>query len=274
MKKDNASTGSNWKKRLTHAAIGLGAVFAAAAGCLTVEYNGYEIPGWDGSKRVLCDIDPTCRTLTEGEIEMARETFGDQIDYENVLIFNRPYFAFISPATGGSAMSPNGNIYVSNAEATRNDYSQSNQQGMFIHEMSHVWQDQHGANLQMAALDLLLRRGHYDASYYYIPDENPRFAEMNIEEQARLLELMHVDSNRLTQRWPMTETEPAIPVPPRKEVASQIVEEPEFVPPITADFPSPRNATDRQICDNLRMRYRILDGTLPREIPCLHRGIS
>lgn len=272
MKKDNAKTGNSLKKRLTIAGASLAAVFASAAAVIGIEYNGYAIPFWDDSRQVLCDIDPTCRHLTEGEIELAQTIYGDSIDYENVLVFSRPYFAIISPATGGTAMSPNGNIYVSSNDDVRLDYSRSDRQGMYVHEMGHVWQDTQGVNLRLAALELLLRRGDYMPNYYYILTDRTRFSELNIEEQARLLQLLHEDSNRLTERWPEIETEPPTPSPPPppEPAESEAESDPDpYVPPEDADMNAPANATDREVCDLLRRRYNAIDGAVPALIPCL-----
>ena len=56
-------------------------------------------------------------------------------------------------------------------------------QATFVHEMVHVWQAQRGVILPLAKL----RAGDSDAAYRYDLDRQA-FAEMNIEQQARVVE--------------------------------------------------------------------------------------
>ncbi|MDB5704874.1 MAG: vgr related protein [Sphingomonas bacterium] len=90
------------------------------------------------------------RLLTEGEIALARSVFGEAIDYAPVRIIRRKW-AFFQPR--GTVMAPTGSIHF-HPECTRYraDFAAGNldDQGLFIHEMVHVWQHQKGIILPIA----------------------------------------------------------------------------------------------------------------------------
>lgn len=84
----------------------------------------------------------TDRPLTEGEIALARSMFGHAIDYGKVRIRRRRWFPFQPRRV---LMSPMGHIHVHpRSQSWRDDYSLGDwgDQGLFIHEMTHVWQAQ------------------------------------------------------------------------------------------------------------------------------------
>jgi hypothetical protein len=85
--KDQLKSGK-LKSIFKKAVLGGLAVFLAAVG---MEYNGYRFLDTDKGKNLLCAVDPDCRYMTEGEIKMAQDIFGDQIDYRHVKIFDRPW---------------------------------------------------------------------------------------------------------------------------------------------------------------------------------------
>lgn len=80
------------------------------------------------------------RPMTGGEVAMAKEIFGDDIDYAKVSVFNRKFAIF---QRKGVAMSPNGNICFQPADYL-DDFSLAGMSGRswFIHEVTHVWQHQ------------------------------------------------------------------------------------------------------------------------------------
>ena len=86
------------------------------------------------------------RSLTEGEIALARTIFGDAIDYRPVTIRRRKWFPFqpreiIMAPRGHLHFHPRGHVYCDDFAAA--DWRS---QGLFIHEMTHVWQSQqHGS---------------------------------------------------------------------------------------------------------------------------------
>lgn len=82
------------------------------------------------------------RPLTPGEIALARTVFGDAIDYAPVLIRRRKWFPFQPKRT---VMAPRGHLHFHpGGSAYCDDFSAQSliRQGLFIHEMTHVWQTQ------------------------------------------------------------------------------------------------------------------------------------
>jgi hypothetical protein len=84
------------------------------------------------------------RPLTPGEITLARSVFGTAIDYTPVRIIRRKW-AFFQPRD--TIMAPSGNIHF-HPEGTlyRDDFAAApvSDQGLFVHEMTHIWQHQRG----------------------------------------------------------------------------------------------------------------------------------
>lgn len=88
--------------------------------------------------------DKTGRLLTEGEIALARGMFGDSIDYAQVRIV-RHKWAFFQPRE--TVMAPTGSLHFHpRGSQYRDDFAavSVDDQGLFIHEMVHVWQHQKG----------------------------------------------------------------------------------------------------------------------------------
>ncbi|MCB2051549.1 MAG: vgr related protein [Novosphingobium sp.] len=82
------------------------------------------------------------RLLTSGEVALARTMFGDAIDYGAVMIRRRKWFPFQSRKV---AMAPCGHIHFHpHGDLYCADFSDAGAslQGLFIHEMTHVWQAQ------------------------------------------------------------------------------------------------------------------------------------
>ncbi|SMF77068.1 vgr related protein [Allosphingosinicella indica] len=85
----------------------------------------------------------TSRPLTAGEIALARTIFGDAIDYAPVRIRRRKWFPFQPRHV---AMAPCGHIHFHpHGDLWRADFAAADigLQGLFLHEMTHVWQAQH-----------------------------------------------------------------------------------------------------------------------------------
>jgi hypothetical protein len=84
----------------------------------------------------------TDRPLTPGEIELSASVFGDAIDYSRVRLIKRKWWPF---QPRNFIMTPCGNLHFDPKEsAWSNDFSTESIgiQGLFIHEMTHVWQTQ------------------------------------------------------------------------------------------------------------------------------------
>jgi hypothetical protein len=92
----------------------------------------------------------TSRPLTEAERNLAASVFGPSIDYSQVRIMRRSWWPF---QTRNIAMAPNGNIYFHpKGDLWCSDFGGTHvhRQGLFIHEMTHVWQHQKGIWLPLA----------------------------------------------------------------------------------------------------------------------------
>jgi len=157
-------------------------LFTAAA--FSLEWTGYDIVKAPSANNILNHIDPTCRHLTNGEIELARTIFGSCIDYDKVKIFNRPHFLVL---TGAKAMAPNGHIYVAEPNLRTPDFSKGNilMQALFLHEMTHVWQHQKGLNVRKEAFLEWTKNGFDYCKAYNVA------AETNLTETSRDKENLH-----------------------------------------------------------------------------------
>jgi hypothetical protein len=84
------------------------------------------------------------------------------------------------------AFVPNGWLVVWPAAGARLDFAAAPLEDTagFVHELTHVWQAQRGVNLLTAKL----RAGDSAASYAYDLDREPAFLQLNIEQQAMVME--------------------------------------------------------------------------------------
>ena len=82
------------------------------------------------------------RPLTGGEIDLARSVFGHAIDYSRVRMIRRKWWP-LQPRN--TIMAPSGNLHFHpKGNEWSDDFSKEPipLQGLFIHEMTHVWQAQ------------------------------------------------------------------------------------------------------------------------------------
>ncbi|MEJ5064907.1 type IV secretion protein Rhs [Erwinia sp. MYb375] len=123
--------------------------------------------------------DGSLRLMTPGEIKMAREIFRDTINYPKVWIHKGSYLPFGLQLKRAS-MSPNGEMYL--REYYSSDYSKTHflYQHTFIHELSHVWQFQHGMNVKLRGLI------SWAAPYKYALDSWP-LSTYRMEQQASII---------------------------------------------------------------------------------------
>lgn len=120
------------------------------------------------------------RPLTPGEIDLARSIFGDGIDYAPVRIVLGKW-AFFQPKN--VVMSPRGRIHFHpHGTAYRDDFSHADlgTQGLFIHEMTHVYQTQKGIFLPL--------KRHPFCRYDYAIKPGQQFERYGIEQQAMLVQ--------------------------------------------------------------------------------------
>jgi hypothetical protein len=121
------------------------------------------------------------RPLTLGETALAHLIFGDAVDYEAVQIVNRRWFPFQPRET---VMAPDGHIWIPpNSSAWCEDFSDASQsmQGLFIHEMTHVWQAQKRGRWYLP----LMR--HPFCRYAYVLTPGRPFDRYGIEQQAEIV---------------------------------------------------------------------------------------
>ena len=119
------------------------------------------------------------RPLTAAEVTLSRRVFGDAIAYDRVRLFNRRWWPF-QPAK--TVMAPDGNLWFAPSNQMYCDdfcTREALDQGVFIHEMTHVWQQQHGVFLP------LRRHPFCRYSYEYVPGKP--FARYGIEQQAEIV---------------------------------------------------------------------------------------
>ena len=121
----------------------------------------------------------TGRSLTKAETALAHSVFGNAIDYDRVRISNRKWWWFqpreVAMAPRGAIhYHPKGSLYCD--DFCGRDISD---QGLFIHEMTHVWQYQSGMNL-------LLRR-HPFCRYDYSLKPGWPLHRYGIEQQAEIV---------------------------------------------------------------------------------------
>ncbi len=121
----------------------------------------------------------TQRPLTDPEIALARSVFGDAIDYGRVKVFARKWWPFQHRRM---AMAPDGNLYfAAKGPLYCDDFCDRglDRQGLFIHEMVHVWQHQQGVNL-------ILRR-HPFCRYDYALKPGYPLTHFGLEQQAEIV---------------------------------------------------------------------------------------
>jgi len=118
------------------------------------------------------------RRLTPAERALAAEMFGDRLDSARVRLFALPIWprAFVAGAR----------LMVWPARAALPDFGDAplGLQATFVHELTHVWQAQNGANLILSKI----KAGDSAASYAYDLETGPDFARLNIEQQAMVVE--------------------------------------------------------------------------------------
>lgn len=121
----------------------------------------------------------TERHLTPAERHLAASVFGPAIDYDRVTLHRRKWFPFqpkntLMAPTGGIWFHPKGTLW-------HEDFGKANvkMQGLFLHEMTHVWQYQSGIFLPL--------RRHPFCRYSYRIDPGRPFRRYGLEQQAEIV---------------------------------------------------------------------------------------
>ena len=123
----------------------------------------------------------TSRSLTLGEIALARSVFGDAIDYARVRMIKGKWWPF---HPRNAAMAPMGNIYFHpEGGVWSEDFSKESlgRQGFFIHEMTHVWQAQTKGRFYLP----LMRHPFCRYEYHLRPGKS--FDWYGLEQQAEIV---------------------------------------------------------------------------------------
>lgn len=121
------------------------------------------------------------RPLTPGEIALARSMFGDHIDYDEVRLVRGKWWPF---QPRGIVMAPCGNIHFHpNGDHWSDDFSAErlHRQGLFIHEMTHVWQAQTRGRFYLP----LMRHPFCRYRYEIVPGRP--FDRYGLEQQAEIV---------------------------------------------------------------------------------------
>lgn len=121
------------------------------------------------------------RPLTDGERAMAASVFGDAIDYARVRVHHRKWF-FLQPKR--AIMAPDGDIWVHpDSQLWADDYAAAplGLQGLFVHEMTHVWQAQHKGKWYLP----LMRHPFCRYGYDFVPGRP--LARYGLEQQAEIV---------------------------------------------------------------------------------------
>lgn len=119
------------------------------------------------------------RPLTAGEVALARGMFGAAIDYSPVRLRRRKW-AFFQPRN--VVMAPRGHLHFHpQGDLWRDDFAAAalSDQGLFIHEMTHVWQHQQGIVLPL--------RRHPFCRYGYSFVPGRPLVRYGIEQQAEIV---------------------------------------------------------------------------------------
>jgi hypothetical protein len=121
------------------------------------------------------------RPLTTGEVDLARSIFVGAIDYSMVRLVRRKWWPFQPRRI---VMAPTGNIHFHpDSPHWSEDFSKERLglQGLFIHEMTHVWQTQ-----QRGRFYLPLMRHPFCRYGYRMIDGRP-FERYGLEQQAEMV---------------------------------------------------------------------------------------
>jgi hypothetical protein len=121
----------------------------------------------------------TARLLTPAETTLARSVFGSAIDYDRVRI-HAAKWAFFQPRN--VVMAPDGHLWFHpKSDVYCDDFCASSvdAQGLFIHEMTHVWQRQKGMFLPL--------RRHPFCRYDYSLKPGWPLERYGIEQQAEIV---------------------------------------------------------------------------------------
>ncbi|HVQ08628.1 MAG TPA: DUF4157 domain-containing protein [Allosphingosinicella sp.] len=134
------------------------------------------------------------RALTQGEIALAKETFGARIDYGAVAVRQgsggNPVAWLALLGSRADAVTLIRTIFFKTLDA---DFSKGGCAGLFLHEMTHIWQYQALGPLRFywRYLRELLAAGLRQSDLYRYDHGTTAFAEARLEAQAQMVQDYH-----------------------------------------------------------------------------------
>lgn len=122
------------------------------------------------------------RRMTPGEVRLAQKLYGEQINYSTVWIHCGSYLPFGLQAKN-VAMTPNGEVYFREGyyyADFSSDRISIDSRHVFLHELCHVWQYQHGMLVKLRGLFSWAANYHYDLT-------KNRLSDYSMEQQASIV---------------------------------------------------------------------------------------
>ena len=145
------------------------------------------------------------RFLTPGEKEIVNKHFNNNINLDEVQIYNKGY---ANGLLNNRVSAPNGNVYVgpkNNSLGWDEDYSNNRlrDQSVLIHEMTHVYQTQNGKGSLIDDAIVAKIQHPFSDKNMYTPDINfnsngrvtSTWDDLNIEQQATVSEKVFLENN-------------------------------------------------------------------------------
>jgi len=129
--------------------------------------------------------------VTQGERDLARSIFGDALDCGTVQIKRQRWFP-LQPRN--VVMAPTGHVHIHPyGDLWSDDYSCDTiaMQGLFLHEMTHIWQTQTRGRLYLP----LMR--HPFCRYRYTLRPGWKFEDYGLEQQAEIVRHVFLRRNDL-----------------------------------------------------------------------------
>jgi hypothetical protein len=127
------------------------------------------------------------RSLTPGEHLMVDETFAGGVDVARVRVLSVPIPAWMKPRPFVPGDPLRRGVETIVWARAPEDFSDPDvplrHKGIFIHEMTHVWQCQQGVKLIRAKMRALGKKAYE----YVLPSECP-WSDFNIEQQAMIVQ--------------------------------------------------------------------------------------
>ena len=134
-------------------------------------------------RRLCIDRGPVIRGLTAGETALARETVGDALVCASIRFLPAPW-PFVRAFVPGRWFGREWIVWPRRILPADIAAAPLRLKAVLVHELTHVWQAQQGVNL----LTGKLRAGDRPASYEYPTGMDCGWGDLNIEQQAMVVE--------------------------------------------------------------------------------------